>query len=438
VRRTNSGTKLLMCGVCVLTALLIASITARTRQSPSAASAPVASPAPPLAAPTSPGSPTPVSSPGIPPDAGPCGCADIPEIQERIREAKAVIPLYQAEISRLQSNVPVPPYSSQQYNQFQSTLVPVLDALARQNEVSTFANGDTNMFCSVTPNPKASACMKSSTIKHENIHSAVCDKYGWSLSSGTWKRQIGLVAVYQNEIAAYQAELDFLEPLLAALTPSCSAGWKGEITSNFTITTNSNDPMPPMVLGLKVESTTTTYERGMKDKWMFSGLLGHVPQITQGKWSATFNSSRSLVEDSAFELEGKCAGKVLQGHLDIKDTATGSGTGRAALFVTIDGAVAHVNVIPNQNDLPGKITGSQTKQGWADILQNDCGHRVPSGSPVPVAEPSESFAQTGVDFDVPADTQHPGVLKGHLSKSVAGGGTTTLDWDLTLAAGPIN
>ena len=81
-------------------------------------------------------------------------------------------------------------------------------------------------------------------------------------------------------------------------------------------------------------------------------------------------------------MGGKCAGRVLQRHLDMKDTGRGSGTGRADLFVTIDGAVAHVNVIPNQNDPPAKITGSQTKQGWADIVQNDCGHRVPSGSPV--------------------------------------------------------
>ena len=194
--------------------------------------------------------------------------------------------------------------------------------------------------------------------------------------------------------------------------------------------------MPPMVSGLKVESTTTTYERSRKDKWVFSGLLGYIPQITQGRWSADFNSSHTLIVDSVFGLGGKCAGRVLHGHLDMKDTGRGSGTGRADLFVTIDGAVAHANVIPNQNDPPAKITGSQTKQGWADIVQNDCGHRVPSGSPVLVPEASESFSQTGVDFDVPADNQHPGVLKGHLSKSVADGGTSTLDWDLTLAAGP--
>lgn len=433
--RANSRTMLLMYGGCVLI-VFIGTVIAQMRQSAAVASTAVVSPTSPLAAPSTPDSPTPVSSPEASPNSGSCGCADISEIQERIREAQAVIPLYQTEINGLQASPKVPPYSSQQYHQFQSTLVPVLNALAAQNGVSTFADGDTNMFCTVTPDPKASACMKSSTIKHENIHSAVCNKYGWSLSSGTWKQQIGLVAVYQNEIAAYQAELDFLQPLLASLAPSCSAGWKGEITSDFTVTTSSNDPMPRMVPGLKVVSTKTTYERSMKDKWMFNGLLGHIPQLTQGRWSATLHSSRSLVEDSAFELEGKCAGKVLQAHLDIEDPSTGSGTGRAALFVTIDGAVAHITVIPNQNDPPGTITSSRIQQAWSDIVQNDCGHRVTSGSPIPVPQPSESFAQTGVDFDVPVDPKHPGVLKGHLPKPTAGGGTTILDWDLTLVGGP--
>jgi hypothetical protein len=55
---------------------------------------------------------------------------------------------------------------------------------------------------------------------------------------------------------------------------------------------------------------------------------------------------------------------------------------------------------------------------------------------MPIPGASESFSQAGVDFDAPVDTQHPGVLKGQLPKTVTGGGTTTLDWDLTLAAGP--
>jgi hypothetical protein len=70
-------------------------------------------------------------------------------------------------------------------------------------------------------------------------------QFRWSLSGGTWKQQIGLVAVYQDEINAYQAELDYLQPVLAALKPACSAGWKGEITSSFAISTSQSDSMSP-------------------------------------------------------------------------------------------------------------------------------------------------------------------------------------------------
>ena len=72
------------------------------------------------------------------------------------------------------------------------------------------------------------------------------------------------------------------------------------------------------------------------------------------------------------------------------------------------------------------------QQGWADVVENDCGHRVSSGSPEWTPGTSYAFVQIGAGFDVAVDPQHPGVLKGHLVKEVAGGGTTTLDWDLTL------
>jgi hypothetical protein len=61
---------------------------------------------------------------------------------------------------------------------------------------------------------------------------------------------------------------------------------------------------------------------------------------------------------------------------------------------------------------------------------------APLFAQAPAQQQQPGFSQTGVDFDAPVDTQHPSVLKGQLPKTVTGGGTTTLDWDLTLAAGP--
>ena len=110
----KSGTKLLIGGGCALSAVVVIAIAVgRMSQSPAAASAALASAAPVFAPPNSPVSPTPASSPKAPPNTGLCGCADIPAIQDGIREAQAVIPLYQAEMNKLQASTPVPPYFSQ-------------------------------------------------------------------------------------------------------------------------------------------------------------------------------------------------------------------------------------------------------------------------------------------------------------------------------------
>ena len=72
-----------------------------------------------------------------------------------------------------------------------------------------------------------------------------------------------------------------------------------------------------------------------------------------------------------------------------------------------------------------KTVGSRSCKTTADTV-------CPTGSPTPIPGAGEPLPQTGVDFEAPVDPQHPVALKGHLSKSVADGGTTTLDWDLTL------
>jgi hypothetical protein len=308
--------------------------------------------------------------------------------------------------------------------------------MAQKSGVSTFADGNTSMFCQAKTDPRASACMQASTLAHESVHAAVCQQqrgFPSTVVVGTWKQQIGLVAVYQNEIAAYQAEIAFLTPLLASLNQSCAGGWKGSVSSNFTMSTAQNDPMPPLKPGLQVHSLNLTYERNQSDTWMFNGTPASISQIAEGIWKGTLTYNRTVVEDSAFQMGPRC-GNILAGHSYIKETGNGSGTGGANLLVTMNGPVAHISVQPNENDPVGKIATTRAEQSWGDVVQNDCGHRVSSGSAAPIAGAPEPFPQTGVEFDAPVDPQHPGVLKGGLPKSVPNGGTTTLTWDLTLVA----
>jgi hypothetical protein len=374
-----------------------------------------------------------------PANAGACGCPDIADMEARIQEANAVVPLYQAEISKLQAQGgSVLPYSQATYLQFQATLQPVLDAIANANGRNTFANGDTNGFCKVTPNPKATACMRSSTVVHETIHQQICKALSpswWqSIFYGTWQQQIGLIGALQNEIAAYMAEINFLEAQLPLARQQCATGWRGEITRTFTLAVHTNNPPGPIRLGLESKSSTEEVIKNRTDEWVFQGELDAAPSITtKGRWSGTTDNKLSLLEDSAFQLGGACAGTVLKGHSDLEESENGKASGTASLFVTVANGVAHITVSPNPTDPPGKITASRSLQGWGDVVQNDCGHRVPTNDNPPPA--SQPYTQESVSIDVPVDPTHADKLSGTTGPQAPPGGlaaTTTIQWDLTL------
>jgi hypothetical protein len=368
---------------------------------------------------------------------GPCGCADIPDIEARLHEAQALVPLYQAEIKRLQANGPPPPYTKERYDQFQATLQPALEALATAYLMyATFADGETSVFCNVTFDPRATACMKASNMTHESVHKSVCDEIGWSPLSGTWKKQIGLIKVFDNEVAAYQAEISFLQGQLKLARDQCSAGWRGQITRTITTTFTSSSPMGPLRPGVQSVASTVTLNRKSVDTWTFQGGVEPDPQTTRGRWLGTVDNKRSSIEDTAFSLAGRCSGTVIRSHLDIEEPENGNAIGRASMSLFIGGGVAHITVNPDPNDPPGKITAFRTRQGWSDIVQNDCGHRVPSNDN---PKPSEArFRQEPLSIEVPVDAAHPDRLNCKIDPQVqpmGAGATTIIACDLSLGAG---
>lgn len=363
---------------------------------------------------------------------GPCGCADIPDIEARIQEAQALVPLYQAEIERLQANGSPPPYTKERYDQFQATLQPILNALS--TGYLTFADGDTSVFCNVTPDPRAEACMKASTITHESVHKSVCDQVGWS-PRGTWKKQIGLIAVFNNEIDAYQAEISFLQGQLKLARDQCSAGWRGKITRTITTTFTSESPMPPLSPGVQSVGSRATLNRKSVDTWTFQGGVEPDPQTTRGHWLGTVDNQHSLIEDTAFSLGGRCSGTVTRSHSDIEETENGNAIGKTSMSLIVAGGVAHIVVNPNPNDPPGKITASRTREGYSDIVQNDCGHRVTDNDN---PKPSDArFRQEGLSIEVPVDAAHPDRLNCKADphvQTMGAGATTIIACDLTLGA----
>jgi hypothetical protein len=280
--------------------------------------------------------------------------------------------------------------------------------------------------------------MRSSTVVHETIHQQVCkglsSSWWQSILYGTWQQQIGLTGALQNEIAAYMAEINFLEAQLQLARQQCVTGWRGEITRTFTLTVHTNSPAGPSRPGLESKSSTEDVTKNRTDDWIFQGELDPAPSFTtKGHWSGTTDNTLSLLEDSTFQLGGRCAGTVLKGHSDLEESEKGKGSGTASIFVAVADGIAHITVNPNSSDPPGTITASRSLQGWGDVVQNDCGHRVTTNDNPPPA--SQPYAQEGVSIDVPVDPTHPDKLSGTTGPQVPPGGlaaTTTIQWDLTL------
>src|SRR6202035_2702741 len=115
----------------------------------------------------------------------------------------------------------------------------------------------------------------SSTVAHETIHQGICKALSpswWqSIFYGTWQQQIGLIGAFQNEIAAYMAEINFLEAQLPLARQQCATGWRGEITRTFTLAVHTNNPPGPIRLGLESKSSTEEVIKNRTDEWIFQG-----------------------------------------------------------------------------------------------------------------------------------------------------------------------
>jgi hypothetical protein len=357
-------------------------------------------------------------------------------MEARIKEANAVIPRYQAEIGRLQallaSGEDVPPYTQATFAQFQSTLQSLLDGIADANRRSTFANGDTSGFCNITTNPKATSCMKASTVVHETIHQAICKALSpwWkSVFTGTWQQQIGLIGAYQNEIAAYKAEINFLEGQLQVARGQCPISWRGEITRTLIISSRTDSGSPSGNQG--GNSTISTWDQTQIDRWTIQGDDGTLPgHISRGTWSGKIDGARTLISTGAFSLGGHCAGTVLHSSSSIKNVINGSGNGKAQVAVQIFNGIAQVSVNAEPNDPQNgknEIVTTGTVEGSRDIYdqQGHCGHYTksdPSKSGSPGKEP---YNQPSISIESQVNPGDPDVLSDSKTETKQIDGTTT-------------
>ena len=171
-----------------------------------------------------------VAMPGLA-HAGPCTCQDVPAMKYRIKEARAMLQAYQAEIASIGQG---PRYSWSAYRRFEDgplqTMLNTLKA-STPNSPQTWRGGTDPASCRSHFPEAATACLREALRRHEGHHAAVCGTRKGLLGGTTspltdYRDGNSLAAAYEEEIAAWRLEMDFLQSQIDALPDSCKPpGW---------------------------------------------------------------------------------------------------------------------------------------------------------------------------------------------------------------------
>jgi hypothetical protein len=170
-----------------------------------------------------------------------CTCTDIADIKRRSKEAETAIGAYSTEMQKITEQMmrtqdPVA-YTAERRQKLQGRVqaalsqasdggIPTMPTVAGENP------GGTNNLCQVTINlhPSATACMRESVKRHEELHASECKKtFGAgavldSVRTGKDRFERSgatLVQYAMEEISGYTTELQFLQSELARLETAC-------------------------------------------------------------------------------------------------------------------------------------------------------------------------------------------------------------------------
>jgi hypothetical protein len=169
---------------------------------------------------------------------GPCGCSDVKDLQNRINMAHRAIDRYREEIPGMKSTdmVDAKVAGSQDPNATNYSVLQGSVKLAQTEVQDPTAKSGTGETLGKLCHPSvsaATACLESVLQTHENVHEAACDADHRSRKLDVFHdRMVGkpLSDMANEEIAAYQAEIDDAVKRLRALPQSCRpSGWVGTI-----------------------------------------------------------------------------------------------------------------------------------------------------------------------------------------------------------------
>lgn len=170
-----------------------------------------------------------------------CTCTDIADIKRRIKEAETAIKAYSGEMQKITEQMmrtqdPIA-YTPERREKLQGRVQAALNQ-ASDGGISTTPTiagenpGGTNNLCQITINlhPSATACMRESVKRHEELHQRECKK---TFSAGAVLESVRtgkdrfersgatLIQYAMEEVSGYTTEIQFLQGELARLESLC-------------------------------------------------------------------------------------------------------------------------------------------------------------------------------------------------------------------------
>ena len=193
-----------------------------------------------------------------------CSCIDVGDIKRRMKEAQTAIQAYSTEMQKISEQMmrtrdPVA-YTPERREKLQGR---VQDALNQASDggISTTPSiagenpGGTNNLCQITINlhPSATACMRESVKRHEELHQSECKK---TFSAGAVLESVRtgkdrfersgatLVQYAMEEVSGYTTEIQFLQSELMRLEQQCKAKPPPRERRDFTAQPGQPHPGP--------------------------------------------------------------------------------------------------------------------------------------------------------------------------------------------------
>ncbi|HWB76320.1 MAG TPA: hypothetical protein VG755_15225 [Nannocystaceae bacterium] len=295
-----------------------------------------------------------------------CKCADKNDLLNRYREAKAAIAEYKRQIAKL-GNAPFryPKYRHDVQPDVQKAINVVTNGAANR-----VAGGTDAGTCERKPNTvnsgKQTACIAKAIEIHEGVHRSACED--WKLAEGPFRgndyRKGQSMAKFLNEeIAAYQAEIEFIKQQFDA---SCPLGW----TVDFDVT----------VIGEGSKATNS---------------LSSIQWKVSHKYSGTVDLVLGVPIPSLKDGTNPTPAELIAGTYARMWTVLGSPT--TSIDVAIDDRIVQYSKDPGEGDAYEATTTTSTWKG--------SGKDAASGSPILEIDERGELYSANIPFRPTATTK---------------------------------